>query len=209
MRAGHNHFCGKAGRKLAELRPFLSKAQPRGFLGLRVAVELRMLGPLEELDCPSTSDLEDFGLTAGTYEVTCSIPGHAAAGMKATLVVGGSGSSGGSSDMAMGSGSSEPDYAAMDKAMTEGAAAYRDEATARQAFNTLSTAVHRCAEGFMGASLVGDVGADAESLRTRPGRCGRDYRLKSSVLVEVTFCTFPESVPEIVMTNILNKIPGG
>lgn len=93
--------------------------------------------------------------------------------------------------------------------ISEGAAAYRDEATARQAFNTLSTAVHRCAEGFMGASLVGDVDGDAESLRTRPGRCGRDYRLKSSVLVEVTFCTFPESVPEIVMTNILNKIPGG
>ena len=93
--------------------------------------------------------------------------------------------------------------------ISEAAAAYQDEATARQAFNTLSAAVHRCAEGSMGASLVGDVDGDAESLRTRSGRCGRDYRLRSSVLVEVTFCTFPESVPEIVMTNILNKIPGG
>lgn len=61
----------------------------------------------------------------------------------------------------------------------------------------------------MGAGLVGDVDGDADSLSTRLPRCGRDYRLKASVLVEVTFCTFPESVPEIVMTNILNKIPGG
>jgi len=93
--------------------------------------------------------------------------------------------------------------------ISEGAASYRDDAGARQAFNTLSTAVHRCAAGSMGASLVGDVDGDTESLRTRPGRCGRDYRLKASVLVEVTFCGFGESVPEIVMTNILNKIAGG
>jgi len=69
-------------------------------------------------------------LKAGTYEVTCTIAGHAAAGMKASLVVGGSGtsSSGSSSDMAMGA-STTPDYAAMDKAMTEGAAAYLDAFT--------------------------------------------------------------------------------
>ena len=93
--------------------------------------------------------------------------------------------------------------------ISEGAAAYRDDATARQAFNTLSTAVHRCADGSMGAGLVGDVDGDMQSLSTRPGRCGRNYRLKASVLVEVTFCGFGDSVPEIVMTNILNKIPGG
>ncbi len=93
--------------------------------------------------------------------------------------------------------------------ISQGAAAYRDGVTAQHAFNTLSTAVHRCAEESMGASLVGDVDGTVDSLRTRPGRCGRDYRLKTSVLVEVTFCAFPESVPEIVMTNILNKIPGG
>ena len=70
-------------------------------------------------------------LSAGTYEVTCTIAGHAAAGMKATLVVGGSGSSsssGSSSDMAMGS-STEPDYQAMDTAMQDGAAAYLDAFT--------------------------------------------------------------------------------
>ncbi|APE15848.1 sensor domain-containing protein [Mycobacterium crocinum] len=93
--------------------------------------------------------------------------------------------------------------------ISEAAAAYRDGATAQQAFNTLSTTVHRCADGSMGAGLVGDVDGDTQSLSTRPGRCGRNYRLKSSVLVEVTFCGFGDSVPEIVMTNILNKIPGG
>lgn len=92
--------------------------------------------------------------------------------------------------------------------ISEGAAAYRDNAAARQAFNMLSTTVHRCAAGPMGSYLVGEVTADTESLHTRPGRCGRDYRVKASVLVEVTFCTYPESVPEIVMANIVNKIPG-
>lgn len=76
----------------------------------------------------------DLGtLAAGTYEVTCLIPGHADSGMKATLVVAaaGSGSSSSSSDMAgmdM-SGSSTPsaaDYEAMNKAMTEGMAAGLD-----------------------------------------------------------------------------------
>ena len=93
--------------------------------------------------------------------------------------------------------------------ISEGAAAYRDATTAQQAFNMLSTTVHRCADGPMGSYLVGEVNGNIDSLQTRPGRCGRDYRLKTSVLVEVTFCSYPESVPEIVMTNILNKIPGG
>lgn len=93
--------------------------------------------------------------------------------------------------------------------ISEAAAAYRDDATARQTFNTLSTTVHRCADGPFGSYLVGEVSADTDSLHTRPGRCGRDYQLKSTVLVEVTFCAFPESVPEIVMANIVNKIPSG
>ena len=47
------------------------------------------------------------------------------------------------------------------------------------------------------------------SLRTRAsGGCGREYRVKSVVLVEVTFCAFPDSVPEIVMANMLAKVPG-
>lgn len=93
--------------------------------------------------------------------------------------------------------------------ISEGAAAYRDAATARRAFDALSAAVTRCADGAYGALLIGDLDSDAETLRTRPGACGRDYRLQGSVLVEVTFCAFPESVSEIVMTNIVKRIPGG
>jgi hypothetical protein len=44
-------------------------------------------------------------------------------------------------------------------------------------------------------------------LHTRPGGCGRDYRVKSTVLLEVTFCGFPESVSDIVITNIAAKVP--
>jgi hypothetical protein len=93
--------------------------------------------------------------------------------------------------------------------ISEGAAAYPDAPAARRAFEALSATVARCADSSFGALLVGEVDADGEMLRTRPGTCGRDYRLKGSVLVEVTFCAFPDSVSEIVMTNILNRIPGG
>ena len=45
--------------------------------------------------------------------------------------------------------------------------------------------------------------------RSRAGNgCGRDYRVKGVVLVEVTACAFPASVPDIVMTNILARVPG-
>ena len=51
--------------------------------------------------------------------------------------------------------------------------------------------------------------ATGDSVQTRTSsECGRDYRLKSVVLVEVTFCAFPASVPDIVMTNIVAKVPG-
>jgi hypothetical protein len=93
--------------------------------------------------------------------------------------------------------------------ISEGAAAYRDAAGARRAFDMLSDTVARCADSSYGALLVGDVDVGAETVRIRPGGCGRDYRLKGSVLVEVTFCSFPDSVSEIVMTNILNRIPAG
>jgi hypothetical protein len=56
--------------------------------------------------------------------------------------------------------------------------------------------------------FVGDWTATADSVQTRPaGACGRDYRVKNVVLVEVTFCAFPGTVPDIVMTNILAKVP--
>jgi hypothetical protein len=47
------------------------------------------------------------------------------------------------------------------------------------------------------------LGADASRQRLR----ARDYRVKNVVLVEVTSCAFPDSVPDIVMTNILAKVP--
>ncbi|MGY4710122.1 sensor domain-containing protein [Mycolicibacterium sp. CBM1] len=93
--------------------------------------------------------------------------------------------------------------------ISEAAAAYGDKATARTAFETLAAAGRRCADGSHGPLLVGQVDAGADSLSTRVGACGRDYRVESSVMVEVTFCGYPESVPAIVMTNIVNKIPHG
>ena len=50
--------------------------------------------------------------------------------------------------------------------------------------------------------------ADERSLETRPGDCGRNYLLKSAVLMEVTFCGFPDSVSTIVITNIAANVPG-
>lgn len=92
--------------------------------------------------------------------------------------------------------------------ISQGAASYRDTATARRTFDALSAAAQRCGIGSYGALLIGEVESDAQSLRIRPGNCGRDYRLKGSVLVEVTFCGLPDSVSEIVMTNIVKRIPG-
>jgi PknH-like extracellular domain len=91
--------------------------------------------------------------------------------------------------------------------ISEGAAAYRDPATARHAFGNLVAMVGDCGSTPLGSTFVGDWTASADALATRLGSCGRDYRLKSVVLVEVTFCRFSESVPDIVMTNILAKVP--
>ncbi|GBE66332.1 sensor domain-containing protein [Mycobacterium sp. MFM001] len=92
--------------------------------------------------------------------------------------------------------------------ISEGAAAYRDADTARHAFDVLVSTVGSCADSSDGSLYVGYWHADASSLHTRPGACGRDYRLKSVVLVEVTFCGFPETVSDIVITNIAANVPG-
>jgi hypothetical protein len=92
--------------------------------------------------------------------------------------------------------------------ISQGAAGYRDAPTARQAFDGLVTLVDDCGTSDHGPAYIGEWTATADSVQTRPGDCGRDYRLKSAVLVEVTFCKFTESVPDIVMTNILAKVPG-
>jgi PknH-like protein len=93
--------------------------------------------------------------------------------------------------------------------ISQGAAAYRDPETARRAFDGLVDLVNGCDSTDMGPMFVGDWTVTGDSVRTRTGsQCGRDYRLKSVVLVEVTFCSFPESVPDIVLTNIVAKVPG-
>jgi plastocyanin len=75
-----------------------------------------------------SATLDVSTLAAGTYEVTCTISGHAAAGMKGTLVVGGSGTAAAASTDSGHSGT-DVDYAAMDKAMVDGTAAYLDAFT--------------------------------------------------------------------------------
>jgi hypothetical protein len=92
--------------------------------------------------------------------------------------------------------------------ISEGAAAYRDLTTARRAFDGLVARVDGCASTPLGAMFVGDWGTTPDSLQMRPGNgCGRNYRVKNVVLVEVTACAFSGTVPDIVMTNILSKVP--
>jgi hypothetical protein len=92
--------------------------------------------------------------------------------------------------------------------ISEGAAAYRDTNTAHHAFDALVATVRGCANTSAGAGYVGPWISDERSLQTRPGDCGRDYEVKSVVLMEVTFCGFPESVSTIVITNIAANVPG-
>ena len=92
--------------------------------------------------------------------------------------------------------------------ISEGAAVYRDAHRARHAFDALVAAVRDCANTSAGTGFVGTWTADERSLRTRPGNCGRDYEVKSVVLMEVTYCGFPESVSTIVITNIAANVPG-
>jgi hypothetical protein len=91
--------------------------------------------------------------------------------------------------------------------ISQGAAAYRDVATARRAFDGLVGQVDACGSSTPG--YVGDWTTSEDSITTRTSsECGRDYRLKSVVLVEVTFCSYSASVPDLVMTNLVAKIPG-
>lgn len=90
--------------------------------------------------------------------------------------------------------------------ISEGAAAYDGDVRATKAFSALRAAAIGCADSSYGRFLVGEWRAEADALRMRVGTCGRDYRLKSSVLVEVTFCGFPEATTEIVMSDILSRV---
>ncbi|MDY6995152.1 MAG: sensor domain-containing protein [Actinomycetota bacterium] len=92
--------------------------------------------------------------------------------------------------------------------LSQAAAGYRDPQTAQAAFAELVARIHTCDQSRSGGALVGELSTTADSVRTRPGDCGRDYRIKSAVLVEVTFCAMPATVPDIVMANILANVPG-
>ncbi|KZS60151.1 sensor domain-containing protein [Mycobacterium ostraviense] len=91
--------------------------------------------------------------------------------------------------------------------ISEGAAVYRAPDIARHAFESLVAAVGSCATSSSGSLLVSTWHVDGDSLHIRPGDCGRDYRVLSVALLEVTFCGFPESVPDIVMTNMAANVP--
>jgi nitrite reductase (NO-forming) len=75
---------------------------------------------------PGASEMFDLGqVAAGTYEVICAIPGHAAAGMMTNLVVGGGGASAGSTMAGMATSgaataSANPDDATIDFSATPG-----------------------------------------------------------------------------------------
>lgn len=91
--------------------------------------------------------------------------------------------------------------------ISQGAAGYRDAPTARRAFAGVADRVERCLDSPSGGVLLGESAGTAESMSTRVGDCGRDYRVKSVVLIEVTFCRYPDSVPDIVVTNMLARVP--
>lgn len=91
--------------------------------------------------------------------------------------------------------------------ISEGAGGYRDAGTAQHTFDGLVASVDGCATSSKGSLLIGEWSADEQSLHTRPGDCGRDYRVKSTVLLEVTFCGFAASVSDMVISNIAAKVP--
>ena len=92
--------------------------------------------------------------------------------------------------------------------ISEGAAAYRDAGAAPQAFDAL------VATGPQLRDELRRTGIRRRLERRRPvaGDPARRLRpqlpAKAAVLVEVTFCGFPESVPALVITNIAANVPG-
>ena len=100
-----------------------------------------------DLNAGQSQVLSLAGLAEGTYSVICTIPGHEAAGMKATLVVttaGGESVDGGLATAAETSGdhgSSGLDYEAMDAAMIAGTTEYLE------AFAEFGTGVPTAGEG--------------------------------------------------------------
>ncbi|MEB3023152.1 sensor domain-containing protein [[Mycobacterium] crassicus] len=92
--------------------------------------------------------------------------------------------------------------------ISEGVTVYPDPDAARGAFDALMGTVAECGDSPAGPGLVGDWTADEQTLHTRPGDCGRSYRLKSVALLEVTHCGFSESIADLVLVNMAAGIPG-
>ena len=92
--------------------------------------------------------------------------------------------------------------------VSQGAAVYPDAESARRAFDALVATVADCSDSPAGPGLVGDWDADDDVLHTQAGACGRSYRVKSVVLLEVTYCGFSESDAELVITNLADAVPG-
>ena len=92
--------------------------------------------------------------------------------------------------------------------ISEGAAAYRDADTARHAFGAWwqRSATAPTARPGWGSSAPGTP--TTGRCRPGPATAGAITCVKSAVLVEVTFCGFPESVSTIVITNIAANVPG-
>jgi hypothetical protein len=91
--------------------------------------------------------------------------------------------------------------------ISQAAAGYRDAPTAHRALDAFVGRIGECSDTETGSAMVGVVDAGADTVHFQPGNCGRDYQVKSVVLVEVTSCGFPASVPRIVMSNILANVP--
>jgi hypothetical protein len=93
--------------------------------------------------------------------------------------------------------------------ISQGAAVYHSGGTAHAALYALRGLASECAQTSFGQRRVGNVTGDADSLLLHAANgCGRLYHVKSAVLAEVTYCAFPDSVPDLVMTNMLGNVPG-
>ena len=134
-----------------------------------------------------SAPLDLSSLEPGTYEVTCTIPGHASAGMRATLIVGGDGGSeSATASMATasgGHGGASVDYAAMDAAMAAGVDAYLD------AFTTYGTGVptkgrgNQLLEPVAGADGVKQIDLEAKIIdwEVEPGKIVKAWAYNDQV----------------------------
>lgn len=84
------------------------------------------LGATKDLRPGESATLELAGVKAGEYEVLCTVPGHAASGMKATLMVSAAGA--GAAGASPGAAAADPEVtpAQMDKMMSDVAMKYLD-----------------------------------------------------------------------------------